>query len=69
MGKATVTGNEIKVEITVGDALSALEAHIQAATMWRTNAIQLLEMVGHGTIDDDGLRKTCAEHAEKGLAL
>ncbi len=69
MSTTKIEGKELTVNISPGEAMSVLQAHLEADAMWRANAIQLLELAAAGKIDENNMRQTCADHAEKGLTL
>ncbi len=61
-----ITENDME-EITAGQAISALEKHLEWEMIWKMKAITLLQMVGQPGIDPEKLKKQCNDHAEKGL--
>jgi hypothetical protein len=53
--------------VTAGEAIAALEEHLQIGMLWKMKAITLLQMVGQDGIDQKKLAEQCKTHAETGL--
>lgn len=58
-------------EITINEALRCIETHNRNEMLWRSKAINLLQLVGSDGIgiDQKKLIEMCKAHAEDGLAL
>lgn len=61
--------DDIRKTISAGEAITALEAHIEAGMLWKMKAISLLQLVGGPGVDPQQLAELCREHAERGLNI
>lgn len=58
-----------KHNISLHDAIKAIENLAANDREWRMKAISLLQLVGDKDVDQEKLTKKCAEHALAGLNL